>query len=102
MYHYRGDRPELKKIKRFYGSAIVEDYQKGEPKLDIEHLEKYFYSNIENIQSMAWSIAYSRLNSDHKIELIKKYYSDNIYWTFFRIGIKLKSVKLLEWIKGGM
>ena len=100
-YEYNITKPEMKFNKRFYGSVIIEDYDTKEVKLNIERLEKSFFSNIENIYkiSMAWSVAYSRLNNRQKTTLLKKYYSPDIYWTFFRIGKKIKSVSLLEWLK---
>jgi len=100
-YEYSITKPELKLNKRFYGSAIVEDYETREIKLNIERLKESFYSNIENIYkvSMAWSIAYSRLTNKQKTVLLKKYYSPDIYYTYLRIGKKMKNVSLLEWLK---
>ncbi len=103
LFDYSFDmlHPVLKQIKRFYGTAISKDFQSQDWKLDIKELEKHFYSSIENIYSisMAWSIAYSRLNNKRKTVLLKKYYSTEIYWTYFKIAKRIKSVELLEWLK---
>lgn len=67
---------------------------------DFEKMSEIFYQNIEITLkvSMLWSIAYSRLPDNKKSELLKKYYSDEVYWTFYKICRKLKLLGPLKWL----
>ena len=50
-YEYSITKPEMKFNKRFYGSVIIEDYDTKEVKLNIERLEKSFFSNRYGVSS---------------------------------------------------
>ena len=97
--------PEFKEVKRFYGSAINykyvgEDGIEFKPELKLDDLSKKFYANIDNILkvSIAWSIAYSRLPIEIKTKLLKNHYSEEVHFTFFKIGKRIKSIEFLEWL----
>lgn len=94
------NEPKFEGIKRFYdiGKNFNEEYQYFKPNL--AELSDHFYSNLDSIfkVSMAWSIAYSRLTKPIKTKMLKKYYSHERINTFLKIGKKIKSVELLEWL----
>jgi len=105
LTRYNIKPPQFKETKRFYGSAINYKYigEEGmefKPELKLEELKEKFEANIDNILkvSIAWSIAYSRLPINEKTELLKKYYSEDVHFTFLRIGKRIKSVAFLEWL----
>jgi hypothetical protein len=93
--------PKLELIKRSY-NIMAPDFSKHYDAYipDFVKMRKEFHSNIEKTQkiTMLWAIAYSRLENNVKPELLKKYYSDEIYWSFFKICKKLKLIHLLEWL----
>ena len=77
--------------------VMVEDYHR----LDLEKLRDKFYGRIDsNLKvTMLWSIAYSRLDKVQKTELMKKYYSEETYYTFFKICSRYGMKELLIWLK---
>jgi hypothetical protein len=93
--------PELKLTFRHYSIPIdtSKDYQLNVP--DFKIMCKDFYADIDTTfkRTMLWAIAYSRLDSKLKSELLKKYYCKETYWSFFRICKKHKLIKSLKWLK---
>ncbi len=49
--------------------------------------------------TMLWSIYYSRLDIPLKSTLLKKYYCEETYQSFFKICKKLEAIELLMWLK---
>ena len=103
--YYNIDLPQFTETERFYGSAINykyvgEDGIEFTPELKLEELIEKFYASIDNILkvSIAWTIAYSRLPIDKKVELLKKHYSPDVLFTFFKIGKRIKSIEFLKWL----
>jgi hypothetical protein len=66
-----------------------------------DYLRDRFYKNIEDSlnATMLWGAAYSRLKYAQKEKLLRKYYTDDIYWVFLKISKRLQSVNLLEWLR---
>ncbi len=95
------DEPKFESIRRFYGVPISFEEGFNNNKPDLKLLSERFYSDIDTIYiiSMTWSIAYSRISISDKINLLRKYYSDEFYPTFFSIGKRLKSIEYFEWLK---
>jgi hypothetical protein len=93
--------PELKLTHRYYGISLdsSKDVRLHIP--DFRKMSKYFYTNIDTTFkiTMLWAIAYSRLDSKLKSELLKKYYCKETYWSFFKICKKYKLIKSLKWLK---
>lgn len=94
--------PELILTKRAY-NIFSPDFSKHYDTYipDFVKMREEFHSNIEKTKkiTMLWAIAYSRHDNNVKSKLLKKYYSDDIYWSFFKICKKLKLRNLLEWLK---
>ena len=94
--------PELTLSKRFYGIPLdssKEGYLVGIP--DFKKLSQEFYSTIERTYSitMLWAVYYSRLSNDLKTKLFKKYYTEETYYTFFKLIKKMNSIELLKWLR---
>jgi hypothetical protein len=91
----------VKYHKRFYPVPLKfhHDYDLMSP--DFVLLTEDFYENIErNLKlTMIWGIAYSRIEDSIKIELLKKYYTEETYWSLLRVGKKNKLLELLRWMK---
>lgn len=92
--------PKLKLFKRPYDVAI--DISKDYP-VNIPHFERLredFYSNLPKHQktTMIWAIAYSRLDNPLKSSLLKEYYSDETYYSLFKVCKRTKNSELLKWI----
>ena len=93
--------PELTLSKRFYGIPLdssKEGYLVGIP--DFKKLSKEFYSTLDRTYSitMLWAVYYSRLDNDLKTTLFKKYYSNETYFTFFKLIKKINNIVLLKWL----
>ncbi len=92
--------PELKLSRRFYGVPIdtSKDYPVSIP--DFENLRNDFYSKIDNTKriTMIWAIGYSRIDTQMKEALLKKYYCDESYYSLFRVSKKIKGIGLLKWL----
>lgn len=65
-------------------NSILEDYRNNTD----------FYHN----STMMWSIAFSRLDAKTKMQLIKKYYSEDTHRSFLKIAKQYKFVGLLKWL----
>jgi len=93
--------PELELTKRFYNTHL--DYSSSHKTFipDFIKLREEFYSNIDTTikVTMLWAIAYSRLDAKVKTELMKRFYCDEVNWTYFKISKKLKLIDSLIWLK---
>lgn len=69
---------------------------------DFESLEKEFNENINMYYAMTmiWGITYSRIALIEKEKLLPKYFSEEVYGTFFNVSVKLGSLGLLRFMKG--
>lgn len=109
--------PELKLTNRFYSYPIdMNDdlnahicvykfktnkyYRQHVHVPDFLKLHKSFHSELDTIckKTMIWGIVYSRREENDKLEMIKKYYSEDIYSTFSYIGKRFKNVEFLKWV----
>ncbi|MCO5259521.1 MAG: hypothetical protein M9916_05200 [Crocinitomicaceae bacterium] len=92
--------PELKLSKRPYGVTIdtSKEYPVSIP--NFEKLREDFYINLPTHQkvTMIWAIAYSRLDNTLKYSLLKKYYSNETYYSMYRVCKRTKNIELLKWI----
>lgn len=92
--------PELKLSKRSY--AVPIDLSKHYPVSipDFKKLRDDFYVNLPMHQklTMIWAIAYSRLNNTLKYDLLKSYYSNETYYSMYKVCKKTKNIELLKWI----
>lgn len=92
--------PELKLSKRPYGVIIdtSKEYPVSIP--NFEKLREEFDTNLPTHQkvTMIWAIAYSRLDNTLKYSLLKKYYSNDTYYSIFRVCKRTKNIELLKWI----
>jgi hypothetical protein len=92
--------PELKLIKRPYSIPIdtSKEYPVSIP--NFEALKQDFYTNLPTHQkvTMIWAIGYSRLDNELKFSLLKKYYSNETYYSMYRVCKRTKNIKLLKWI----
>jgi hypothetical protein len=68
---------------------------------DFDLLEKEFYDNLEVFfrSTMVWSIYYSRLEKQQKVERLKKYYHEDTFRSFLKICSRMEAVELLKWMK---
>jgi hypothetical protein len=48
---------------------------------------------------MVWSIYYSRLEKQQKVERLKKYYHEDTFRSFLKICSRMEAVELLKWMK---
>jgi len=92
--------PELKLFKRPYSVTIdtSKEYPVSIP--NFEKLREEFCTNLPTHQkvTMIWAIAYSRLDNTLKYSLLKKYYSNETYYSMYRVCKKTKNIELLKWI----
>jgi len=91
---------ELKLSKRPY--VVPMDVSKEYP-VDIPHFENLkqnFYSNLQKHHkiTMIWAIGYSRLDNQIKYSLLKKYYTNETYFSMYKVCTKTKNIELLKWI----
>ena len=95
------EMPVLNKPIRHYGGYLEMNSGYDADIPDFDHNYKDFYDHFDCYYNrlMAWSIAYSRLDINRKINLLSEYYSSKIDFTFFNIGKRLKSVEYFEWLK---
>ena len=85
-----------------YRPYIVLSYQHNQgTQPDFSELRRYFYENIDIIikQTMLWAIAYSRLDVCQKIELLQKYYCDELFASLLKICKKYKLIEVLKWLQ---
>lgn len=92
--------PELKLSIRPYGipTNISNKYPVSIP--NFEKMRENFHTNLAIHQkiTMIWAIAYSRLNNTLKYSLLKKYYSDETYYSIYRVSKRMKNIELLRWV----
>ena len=90
---------------RIYGAPY------GKLRLNVKSLDEveavlhFVSSDLDNIKvkMMIWAIAQSRLESDKKVEMLKKYYTEATHLEILRAATnKFKSADLLRWILGKM
>jgi len=95
------EKPILNRPRRHFSDYIKMNSKYGMDIPDFKHIEKDFYEKFTYYYNklMAWSIAQSRLSIDKKTVLLKKYYSNELYPSFFTIGKRLKSVEYFNWLK---
>ena len=95
------EKPLLDIPRRIYNYTLAMPTGYGGNIPDFNSTSERFYDNFEihYKRIMAWSIAYSRLSINNKIDLLSEYYSSETYPTFFGIGKKLKSVEYFNWLK---
>ncbi len=93
--------PELKLTQRFYKVPKDKKYLISYDIPDFETMQDVFHKNIDTTLkiTMLWSIYYSRLDLPQKAALLKKYYCEETYLSFFKICRRLESAELLMWLK---
>ena len=94
------DKPEFKAIRWNYLTGLSYDSKYDYSKPDIEKERAYFYAHREEVfcVTMAWGVAYCRLELSVKEGLLRRFFRQEVDYTFFKIGKRLKSVGLLEWL----
>ncbi len=94
------EKPEFKAIRWNYNTGLLTDSKYNYFKPNIEKERAYFYDHREEnfCVTMAWGVAYSRLDISVKEELLKRFFRPEVEYTFFKIAKRLKSVGLLEWL----
>lgn len=67
---------------------------------DFKKMKVEFYSSIDlHIKrTMLWAIYYSRIANNKKVNLYKKYYSEEVYSTAMKIAKKSKNISFLKWM----
>ena len=93
--------PELKLTQRFYKVPKDKKNLISYEIPDFETMRDVFYKNIDTTLkiTMLWSIYYSRLDMPLKTELIKKFYCEDTYLSFFKICRRLGAAELWVWLK---
>ena len=61
---------------------------------------RYVYTEMNNIEMKLkiWAIAWSRIEKETKVEMLKKYYSEKTHLEIIRANEKIESADLLRWI----
>ena len=93
--------PNLNFSKRFYDVPLDLKFSRMMLSVpDFNSLEDDFFIGLNNIKSvtMQWGAYYSKLPLDKKVEIIKRFYNIETYWTTLKLGKKLGSLPLLEWL----
>jgi len=85
---------------RPYCSVICSGLSVGDMP-DFTPLRNYFTENLTGIksQTMLWAVAYSKLPTNVKYKLLKKYYSPACFYTLLNIAKRYKFLSILEWLK---
>lgn len=67
---------------------------------DFDKLRENFYVDLSKHQklTMIWAIGYSHLDNNLKTSLIKKYYSEDTYYSVFKVAERNKNIALLKWL----
>lgn len=67
---------------------------------EVSSVLRYVYFDLNNIEMKLkiWAIAWSRIEKETKVEMLKKYYSEEIQLEVIRANEKIKSADLLRWI----
>jgi len=94
-------RPVFEPTRKQYYENMITDEEHAYEKPDLAKERKYFYKNREVVlaATMAWAVAYSRLDAKEKARLLKQYFNPDIDYTFLKIGSRLKNVAFLEWLE---
>ncbi len=94
--------PDLKLTQRFYKVPRDKKNLISSEIPDFETMRDVFHKNIDTTIkiTMLWSIYYSRLDMPVKTALLKKYYCEETYLSFFKICRRLGSIELWVWLKG--
>ena len=58
----------------------------------------WLITEIKN-QTMLWAVAYSKLPTNVKIKLLKRYYSSACFYTLLNIAKRNDLLSILEWLK---
>jgi hypothetical protein len=68
---------------------------------DFSDLRRFFHENLEKIkrQTMLWAVAYSHLDDEQKIKLIKQFYLPELYVSASNIAKKYVLQNLLDWLE---
>lgn len=92
--------PELKLFKRPYPVPTLSTNAYNVKIPNFEKLREEFYLNlpIHKKITMIWAIAYSRLDNAQKFSLLKKYYTNDTYYSMFKIGKRTRNLDLLKWL----
>lgn len=95
-YAYSLEMPYLHNFKRkvFYSRLYDTTFNVQSTRTDF--MKKLDYNTI---RMQCWGIAYSHLDIRVKEMMLQKLYRQDLIWTFINISVKLKSSKLLQWIK---
>lgn len=93
--------PTLKLSRRFY--SISEDSKRKFQSQQVpifKKLREDFSENIAITQNvtMLWAVAFSHLAMEQKTELLKLYYREETYRSFFKICVRFRMVELLRWL----
>jgi hypothetical protein len=98
-YSYRLIYADVLLTPRVYVELYYQSKQNCLP--DFTELRQYFHENIDTMlrTCMLWAVAYSRLEVEQKTELLKKYYSADLYRSLFKIGEKYKMLDILKWLQ---
>jgi hypothetical protein len=96
-----GEYPKLNLAQRYYGYPVnySEALETDLPDYDKILKDQRKHSKFYHYSTMMWSIAYSRLSTNTKTRLLKKYYSDDTYHSFMNIAKRYKYVGLLRWLE---
>jgi len=91
---------EIKLSKRPYSVPIDPSKEYPLPIPNFEDLREDFYTNLPIHQkiTMIWAIGYSRIDNELKFSLLKKYYSNETYYSMFKVCKKTKNIELLKWV----
>ena len=83
--------------KRFYKVPLVENTGSNLKIPDYPVMQRQFSQNIDkNINgTMLWAIAYSRIDREIKINLIKHYYRDDLLNTYINIASRFNLPEIL-------
>lgn len=100
---YRGIRyenPEIKLNRRPYPVPVDHSKHLSIEIPDFNKLREIFYADLSKHQklTMIWAIGYSHLDNNLKTSLIKKYYSEDTYYSVFKVAERNKNIALLKWL----
>ncbi len=95
------EEPTLSLSRRFYSVSEDSKSKLHSQQIPIfKKLRKDFNENIAITQNvtMLWAVAFSHLEVEQKTELLKHYYREETYRSFFKICVRFKMVELLRWL----
>jgi hypothetical protein len=99
--NFRDAKPVFEAANKRQYRWHIEDPQHKYDIPDLAQERIYFYENQKLIHTatMAWAIAYSRLEANEKTRLLKLYFNPDIDYTFLKVGSRTKNVEFLEWLE---